>query len=42
MKNTNTFRQYIWLINILQRNKSLTLKRIQQLWIDDDLNDRHP
>lgn len=42
MKNTNTFRQYIWLINILQRNKSLTLKRIQQLWIDDDLNDKRP
>lgn len=42
MRNTDTFRQYIWLINTLQRAKKMSLKRIQERWVDDDLNNRQP
>lgn len=42
MRTADTFRQYIWLVNTIKRSRKITLKRIQQLWIDDDLNDRKP
>ena len=42
MRNTDTFRQYIWLINTLQRAKKMSLKSIQERWIDDDLNSGQP
>lgn len=42
MRNTDTFRQYIWLVNTVQRAKQISLERIQELWIEDDLNDRRP
>lgn len=42
MRTSDTFRQYIWLVNTIQRSRKITLKRIQQLWIEDDLNDRKP
>lgn len=42
MRTSDTFRQYIWLVNTIKRNRKITLKRIQQLWIDDDLNDKKP
>ena len=42
MRNTDTFKQYIWLVNIIHRANRISLKRIQKLWIDDDLNDRKP
>lgn len=42
MKNTYTFKQYSWLVNLLLRAKRMSLENIQQRWIDDDLNDRKP
>lgn len=40
MRNTDTFLQYTWLVNLLLKNKKMSLEQIQQRWIDDDLNDR--
>lgn len=42
MRNTDTFRQFCWLINTLLRAKQMNLGQIQQRWIEDDLNDRKP
>lgn len=42
MKNTDTFRQFCWLINTLLQTKQISLEKIQQLWIDDNLNERKP
>lgn len=38
MKNADTFKQYIWLVNTIQRAKKIDLKRIQKLWVNDDVN----
>lgn len=40
MRTTDTFRQYIWLVNTVLQSKKISLERIQKLWIEDDLNDR--
>ena len=40
MRNTDTFRQYIWLVNTIRRANRISLEHIQKFWIDDDLNDR--
>lgn len=42
MRNTDTFRQYIWLVNTIYRSKRISRKHIEYLWIEDDLNDRRP
>lgn len=42
MRTTDTFRQYIWLVNTVLQSKKISLERIQKLWIEDDLNDRKP
>ena len=42
MRTTDTFRQYIWLVNTIQKAKRITLEHIQELWIEEDLNDRKP
>ena len=42
MRNTDTFRQYIWLVNTIYRSKRISRKHIEHLWIEDDLNDRRP
>ena len=42
MKNTDTFRQFCWLINTLLQAKKMGLERIQQRWIDDNLNEHKP
>lgn len=42
MRISDTFRQYIWLVNTIKRNGRISLKKIQQLWIDDDLNNGRP
>ena len=42
MRNTDTFRQYIWLVNTIQRAKKISFDRIKRLWIEDDLNDSRP
>lgn len=42
MRNTDTFRQYIWLINTVQNAKRITFEQIQQRWINDDLNEGNP
>lgn len=39
MRNTDTFRQYTWLVNTIQRAKSITFEQIGQLWVANDLND---
>ena len=42
MRNTDTFRQYTWLVNTIQRAKSITFEKIGQLWVDNDLNEGKP
>ena len=42
MRNTDTFRQYTWLVNTIQRAKRISLERICQQWIISDLNDGKP
>lgn len=42
MRNTDTFRQYIWIVNTILRSKKISLDRIQSLWVKDDLNDQKP
>lgn len=42
MRTTDTFRQYIWLVNTIRRAKRINFEHIQKLWIDEDLNDRKP
>ena len=42
MRNTDTFRQYIWLVNTIERHKKISLERLSKLWIDNDLNERKP
>lgn len=42
MKNTDTFRQFCWLINALLYAKKMELERIQQRWIDDNINEHKP
>ena len=39
MRNTDTFRQYTWLVNTIQRAKSITFEQIGHLWVANDLND---
>lgn len=40
MRTPDSFRQYSWLINTLAHAKKMSLERIQQKWIDDDLNEQ--
>ena len=42
MRTLDTFKQYCWLVNTIYRNKRISLKRIEQLWVEDDLNDGRP
>lgn len=42
MRNTDTFKQYIWLVDTIRISRIISLKRIQKLWIEDDLNDGKP
>lgn len=42
MKNTDTFRQFCWLINTLLYAKKMELERIQQRWIEDNINEHKP
>lgn len=42
MKTTDTFRQYIWLVNTIQRIRRISYNDIKRLWIENDLNDGKP
>lgn len=42
MRKTDTFKQYSWMVNTIYRAKKISRKRLEQLWIDDDLNERKP
>lgn len=42
MKNADTFRQYTWLVNTIQRAKNITFEQIRYLWTTNDLNDGKP
>lgn len=42
MRNIDTFRQYIWLVNTIQRAGRICYNDINRLWIDNDLNDSRP
>ena len=42
MKNTDTFRQFCWLINTLLQAKKMSLEQVQKRWIDDNLNEHKP
>lgn len=42
MRTTDTFRQYIWLINTIQRLRRISYDNIKKLWIENDINDGIP
>ena len=42
MRNTDTFRQYIWLVNTIERHGKISLEKLSKLWIDYDLYDKRP
>lgn len=42
MRKTDSFKQYIWLVNTIERHKRITLEELSKLWIDYDLNDGKP
>lgn len=42
MKTTDTFRQYIWLINVIQRAGRITFKRIGDQWMTSSINENKP
>lgn len=42
MRTFDTFKQYCWLVNTIYQSKKISRKRIEKLWIDNDLNDGRP
>ncbi len=42
MRNIDTFRQYIWIVDTIQRAKKISYDNIKHLWIENDLNDGRP
>ena len=42
MRNTDTFKQYTWLVSTIQRTNRITFEQIGQLWITNDLNEGKP
>ena len=42
MRNIDTFRQYIWLVNTIKRHRKISFERLSKLWIENDLNDKKP
>jgi hypothetical protein len=42
MRNIDTFRQYIWLVDTIQRKHKISYHDINRLWKDNDLNDGKP
>ena len=42
MRNTDTFKQYTWLVSTIQRAKRITFEQIGQLWVTNDLNEGKP
>ena len=42
MRVPDTFRQYIWLVNTIQRARRISYDNIKQLWIENDLNNGRP
>ena len=42
MRNTDTFRQYIWLVNTIRRARRISYDDIKKLWLSNDLNDGRP
>lgn len=42
MRNTDTFRQYTWMVNTIQRAGRINLEGIGRLWLTNDLNNGKP
>ena len=42
MKNTDTFRQYTWMVDTILRNERISFERIGHLWIVNGLNEGKP
>lgn len=42
MRNIDTFRQYIWLVNTIRRARKISYDDINKLWLANDLNDGRP
>jgi len=42
MRKTDSFRQYIWLVNTIRCSRRISFERINKLWIENDMNDRRP
>lgn len=36
------FKHYVWLVNVLQQRRRLTLKELQELWVADEVGDGNP
>lgn len=42
MRTTDTFRQYTWLINVIQRAGRITFERLSDQWMKNDINEDKP
>lgn len=42
MRNIDTFRQYIWLVNTIRRARRINYDDIKKLWLSNDLNEGRP
>ena len=42
MRNIDTFRQYIWLVNTIRRARRISYDDINKLWLSNDLNEGRP
>lgn len=42
MRNIDTFRQYIWLVNTIRRARRISYDDINKLWLANDLNEGRP
>ena len=35
----NQVRKYIWLLDTIRRNKKLTFKKLNELWLNDEISE---
>ena len=36
----NQIRKYIWLVDVLRRNRKLTFKELNELWLNDEISEK--
>ena len=42
MNTGNQFKHYVWLVNALRKRRRLTLKELQELWVQDEVAEGNP